>query len=97
MNARFLLDEDVPRSCADRLRASGAFVVDLRDVAPRGRSDDDVVAFASASGLVLLTGHAGFGDLERFPYDGRPPMLIVGTRDPGVGVLGDAVLAAVRE
>lgn len=96
MAPRFLIDEDVPRSCAAHLRAHGAEVVDLRDVAPRGRSDAEVCDYAAARGLVLLTGHAGFGDVERFPLDKRPPMLVVGTADPGVWALGDAVLEALR-
>ena len=97
MTPRFLVDEDVPRSCAEHLRGHGAFVVDLRELTPRGRSDDEVLAYAAGSGLLLLTGHAGFGNLARFPYEGRPSMLVVATRDPDVWALGDAVLAAVAD
>lgn len=95
MKPRFLIDEDVPRSCAERLRERGAFVVALCEMRPRGLCDDDVSSLAVRSDLVLLTGQAGFGDLGRFPVERRPAMIVVETRDPLVAVLGDAVFLAV--
>lgn len=94
MNQRFLVDEDIPRSCAEALRARGAFVVDVRELAPRGIADEDVLAYAAAADLMLLTGQTGFGDLERFPLEVRPPMLVVGTRDADIWapIIGDILL-----
>ncbi|HEX4824433.1 MAG TPA: DUF5615 family PIN-like protein [Candidatus Polarisedimenticolaceae bacterium] len=94
MSPRLLVDEDVPRSCVERLRDRGAFVVDLRDERPRGLSDDEVCAFAQRLGLTLLTGHAGFGDIARFPLDRRPDILVVATDDPEIWApaLGDVLL-----
>jgi len=94
MTSRILLDEDIPRSCAEALRARGAHVVALRELAPRGISDEDVLAYAAAADLMLLTGQTGFGDLERFPIDARPPMLVVGTGDADIWapLIGDLLL-----
>ena len=91
---RVLLDEDVPRSCAERLRARGAFVVELRDERPRGLSDDEVCAFARSHGFTLVTGHTGFGDLARFPLECRPEMLVVAADDPEIWAptIGDVLL-----
>lgn len=98
MTAKILLDEDVPRSCAEHLRSRGVFVVDLREESPRGRSDDEVCAYAVARGLTLVTGHAGFGDLARFPLEGRPSMLVVSTRNPDVWapLIGDVLVIPPR-
>ena len=95
---KLLVDEDVPRSCAALLRARGAYVVDLREEVPRGRSDDEVCSYAAERGLTLVTGHAGFGDLTRFPLERRPPMLVVATCDPEVWApsLGDLFRLTAR-
>lgn len=61
----FLVDENLPRSLARRLRESGVEAHDVRDVGLRGRPDPEVLQTAIDRGLVLLSGDLGFGSLLR--------------------------------
>lgn len=53
--ARFLVDEDLPRSVARELVAVGHDAVDLRDLGLRGSSDADVHARALETERALVT------------------------------------------
>jgi len=64
---RFLVDEDMPRSLAEVLRAKGFEVLDVRDCGLRGGSDDEIFEFAQKERAIILTGDTGFGNLLRFP------------------------------
>jgi len=61
--ARFLVDEDLPRSLARDLRAAGLDAQDVRDVGYRGRPDRDAIELAVSEGRVLLTADLGFGNV----------------------------------
>ena len=63
----FLIDEDLPRSLAGALRASGFEAVDVRDVGLRGVDDTFVFDRALDQRRFLLSGDLGFGNLRRFP------------------------------
>lgn len=95
--ARFLIDEDLPRSLARGLRAAGLLAEDVRDVGLRGRPDDDVFAYATAHGHAVLSGDLGFGNLVRFPLGTHHGIIVARfPNDVPVGTLNDALLAAVR-
>lgn len=74
--ARFLVDEDLPRSLATRLRADGTFAEDVRDVGLRGLADDHVLAHAVVHGLTLLIGDLDFANLLRFPLGSHPGIVV---------------------
>ncbi|MBI5478057.1 MAG: DUF5615 family PIN-like protein [Deltaproteobacteria bacterium] len=74
--ARFLVDEDLPRSLAPALRADGLDVADVRDEGLRGASDQDVFRHATASGRVLLSADLGFANILRFPLGTHPGMVV---------------------
>ena len=65
--ARFLVDEDMPRSTAAMLRGLGFIADDVRDVGLRGRNDASVFAFAQSVNAVIVTADVGFGNVLRFP------------------------------
>jgi len=65
--ARFLVDEDLPRSLAPVLRAAGLSVEDVRDIGLRGQPDDTILAYATTHGFAVLTPDVGFGNLVRLP------------------------------
>ena len=67
MTMRFLVDEDLPRSLAGELRAAGVDAADVRDVGLRGRTDEEVLAYAAGDGRAVLTADVGFGNILRFP------------------------------
>ncbi len=50
-----------------QLRAAGFEAEDVRDVALRGHSDDEISEYAKSRKLVLLTADLGFGNVLRFP------------------------------
>jgi len=56
-----LIDENMPRSLAPRLRAAGFQVEDVRDLGLRGAPDGEIFELARSRGWVLLTGDLGFG------------------------------------
>jgi len=60
--ARFLVDEDLPRSLAPWLNAAGLFAEDVRDRGLRGQPDDDVFRHAVAHGFAVVSGESGSGD-----------------------------------
>ena len=66
--SRFLVDENLPRSLAARLRAAALEARDVRDLGLRGAPDEEIFQFARSHGWVLLTGDLGFGAMMRaFP------------------------------
>lgn len=79
--ARFLIDEDLPRSLAQRLRASGVEARDVREVGLRGESDTAILKHAVDHGFALISADLGFSNLLQFPlgthagprFDTHPP------------------------
>ncbi|MBF6589379.1 MAG: DUF5615 family PIN-like protein [Ktedonobacterales bacterium] len=63
----FLVDEDMPRSLAFTLRASGYSAEDARDAALAELTDAALFAYAQAHGQVLVTGDTGFANTLRYP------------------------------
>ncbi|HET6201209.1 MAG TPA: DUF5615 family PIN-like protein [Planctomycetota bacterium] len=95
--ARFLADEDLPRSLVRVLQEAGIQAEDVRDTSLRGRADEEVVRYASARSLALLTGDVGLGHLLRFRPGPHPGVVIV--RFPNevqVATLNAAVLRALK-
>jgi predicted nuclease of predicted toxin-antitoxin system len=64
---RFLVDENLPRDLAERLRAAGYAAEHVVDVGLRGRSDPEVYAHAQAHGETLVTIDLGFGNVLLYP------------------------------
>ena len=94
--ARFLVDEDLPRSLARDLRAAGFDARDVRDVGLRGRPDRDVIDLAVSEGRALLTGDLGFGNVLAFPPATHRGVLVARfPSDASVRTLNDAILAAI--
>ena len=72
----FLVDEDLPRSLAARLRDGGITATDVRDVGLRGHADEDVLAFAREQGFILVTADIGLVGLARL-FDGTQKGLVL--------------------
>lgn len=96
--ARFLVDEDLPRALATTLRASGTPAEDVRDVGLRGSADDDILAYAVAHGLTLLTGDLGFANLLRFPLGAHRGIVVARLSNQWAAARRTQIIAdAVRE
>ena len=72
----FLVDEDLPRSLAPRLKMAGHDAVDVRDVGLRGKKDDEIRAYALKKGLTLLTGDIEFGNILHYPPKKNGTLLV---------------------
>lgn len=95
--ARFLVDEDLPRSRAPSLAAAGLSAEDIRDHGLRGRPDDDVFAYAAAHGFAILSGDLGFGNIVRFPLGTHGGIVVARfPNDMPVSSLNEAILAGLR-
>jgi predicted nuclease of predicted toxin-antitoxin system len=65
--ARFLVDEDLPRSLAAALRTRGYDATDVRDQGMRGAPDASVFRFAQKRGFVVVTADVEFGNELVYP------------------------------
>lgn len=75
--ARFLIDEDCPRSLAPALRQEGHEVEDIRDIGLRGASDDDVIERARPESRCLITCDTGLGNIIRYPPSKYAGILVI--------------------
>lgn len=95
--ARFLADEDLPRSLVPQLRAAGMAADDVRDAGLRGKSDDEIFEYAVSHSLTLLTADVGFGNILRFPPGAHAGIVVA--RFPSelpTASLTEAILSALR-
>jgi len=81
MSWRFLVDEDMPRSTARTLREAGYVADDARDVGLRGRTDQEVFAYAQANGAILVSADKGFANLFVFPPATHAGIVVVRVPD----------------
>ncbi len=65
--ARFLIDENLPYSLVASLVAAGLEAEHVRDVGLRGKSDEEVLAYAVAHGMALLSRDSGFANILKYP------------------------------
>ena len=75
--ARFLLDEDLPRSLSSALTAAGHVAQHVREIRLAGASDDLVVARAASLGSILLTGDLGVASVLTHPPGTHPGIIRV--------------------
>jgi predicted nuclease of predicted toxin-antitoxin system len=66
---RCLVDEALPGRLAKLLTEAGIPAVHVRDVGLRGKSDDEVFAYAQAQGMALVTLDTDFGNILHFPTE----------------------------
>ena len=62
----FLIDEDLPRRLAARLRLAGFAATDVRDVGLQATSDTVIYQYAVANRLALFSADLGFSNIVRF-------------------------------
>ncbi|MBM4040349.1 MAG: hypothetical protein FJ290_17720 [Planctomycetes bacterium] len=75
---RILVDENLPRSLAHRLRRAGHDALDLRELGRTGASDAEVFALANADDRVVLSGnHRHFANVLLFPPAGSRGIVVV--------------------
>ena len=90
---KILVDENIPRMTAARLRELGHDVRDVRGTAQQGLPDPDLWRVASSEGRLLITTDKGFTEYRGAPHHG---ILIVRLRQPNRRKLHGAVLYALE-
>ena len=94
--ARFLVDEDLPRSVTRELRSAGFDVADVRDVGLRGRTDKEVLAYAVREARAVITADVEFGNILRFPLGEHAGILVARfPNEVSIRDLAAALLVAV--
>jgi predicted nuclease of predicted toxin-antitoxin system len=80
---RILLDENLPASLVEALRALGHDVEHVYTKALSGRPDGDVRALAEAEDRLLITQDIRFADARTFTLGNHPGLLLVRLKHPG--------------
>ncbi len=63
----FLLDEDMPKSSAEKIEKFGHSVKDVREIGLRGASDHEIIEWARSNDKIIITRDTDFGDVLRYP------------------------------
>jgi predicted nuclease of predicted toxin-antitoxin system len=95
--ARFLVDEDLPRSLKRALLAAGLDAEDVRDVSLRSEPDSKILAYAIAQRRAIVTADVGFGDLRLYVLGTHPGIVLA--RFPSqtpISALNTAVVGRLR-
>lgn len=79
--ARFLVDENLPRSLATELIASGHEATHVRDVGLRGKPDREIIAYAVANTLTLISADVDFCDVREYPLGSHSGIVVVRLRE----------------
>lgn len=94
---RFLANENFPGDAVAALKATGHDVVWVRTVAP-GSKDEDVLAFATKEGRVLLTFDTDFGQLAwRFGLPASSGIVLFRMSMPPAPDAGAVLAARIAE
>jgi len=68
---KLLADENIPQSTVRFLRDSGCEVVSAKEAGLAGKSDREIIEFATSRGLTVLTLDLEFG--QRYYFEAQPP------------------------
>jgi len=80
--ARFLVDEDLPRSLVRALQDAGLDADHVIDSGLRGQPDGAIFDHAVTNGMVLVSGDLGFANVLTFP------VTVHGIRGPSAEATG---------
>src|SRR5262245_10634132 len=74
---RFLLDAGLPRATVELLHRVGHDAVDVRDIGMGAASDEAIAVLAKQQGRCLLTRDGDFGNIQAYPPDLYPGIVVV--------------------
>ncbi len=78
---QLLIDENMPRSLCDELRALGFVVEDVRDIGLRGLPDEEVFRVATLTDAIIVTRDRGFTIERNWPHDFTAGVIFVNLSD----------------
>ena len=91
---KVLVDENIPHMTADRLRALGHDVKDIRGTPEQGLADSDLWTIAMSEGRLLITTDKGFTEYRG--VERHHGILVVRLRQPNRRKIHDSVMLAIR-
>lgn len=74
---KIVIDEDLHRSLGETLKKLGHEVLDIRDYGLRGKTDEEVFAFAQQQNAVLCSADLGFANTLTFPLGSHYGIIIL--------------------
>ena len=78
---QLLIDENMPRSLCDELRALGFAVEDVRDIGLRGLPDEEVFRVAMLTDAIIVTRDRGFTIERNWPANFTAGVIFVNLPD----------------
>jgi|SRR5579859_3963695 len=94
---RCLVDEALPRTLAKLLRETGIQADHTIDVGLRGKSDDEVFAYAQEHGLALVTLDMDFANILHFPPESHQGIFVARYPDwISIATLLRSIVDAIR-
>lgn len=91
--SKFLVDESLGPEVANIINDLGWNSVFVTDAGLKGRSDEDIFAFAWKEKRILLTHDHDFLDDRRFPYHRNPGVVVM----PGGDGKGESLVRAIAQ
>ncbi len=94
----FLIDANLPRSLADRIRLLGHSVTDVRGIGLGDADDEVIAALARREGMILLTRDFDFADVRNYPPAQYAGIAVVNfPSDTSAGVIVAMIEAALSD
>jgi len=90
---KVLVDENIPRTTVQSLRALGHDVKDVRGTSQRGLPDPDLWQVAILESRLLVTTDKGFTAYRTSPHHG---ILVVRLRQPNRHKINNAIMQAIQ-
>lgn len=90
---KILVDENIPRTCVDRLRELGHDVKDIRGTGDQGLADPDLWDVAIREERLPITTDRGFTEYRAVAHHG---ILVVRLRQPNRAKIHQSVMHAVE-
>lgn len=94
----FLIDANLPRSLADRIRLVGHSVTDVRNIGLGDADDEVIAALARGEGMVLPARDFDFADVRNYPPAQYAGIAVVNfPSDTSAGVIVAMIEAALSD
>ncbi|HYR27385.1 MAG TPA: DUF5615 family PIN-like protein, partial [Thermoanaerobaculia bacterium] len=94
---KILIDMNLSPAWVEFLAEHAIEAVHWSEVGDPKATDEGIMRFARETGMVVFTHDLDFGDILAITHATGPSVVQVRTADPMPSVIGDVVVAAIRE
>ena len=85
----FKIDENLPETGAEKLRAAGYDCASVWGQGYTGADDPTVAQLCASEERVLITLDRGFGDIRAYPAGSHSGIIVLSTASPGLRSIGE--------